>query len=168
MYEEQKEEGEERGGLAVSTPCSYWLYSLHIYRVPLVRLRFMALVQANESLHPVRSHFTMKYCIYFLSATPLKIQQKCSCKEKSALFLVDITWNIYEIGFGFFLSIIYHQWITLLSKPTYKGITIQGAIYNPYPPWGGFQRWLAYIFTSVRWKRRLFLLCLQKQSWKKL
>ena len=86
MYEEQKEEGEERGGLAVSTPCSYWLYSLHIYRVPLVRLRFMALVQANESLHPVRSHFTMKYCIYFVSATPLKIQQKCSCKEKSALF----------------------------------------------------------------------------------
>ena len=118
----------------------------------------MALVQANESLHPVRSHFTMKYCIYFLSATPLKIQQKRSCKGKSAPFLVDITWNIYEIGYGFFLSIIYHQWITLLSKPTYKGITIQGAIYNPYPPWGGFQRWLAYIFPSVRWKGRLFSL----------
>ena len=57
------------------SPCSYWLYSLHIYRVPLVRLRFMALVQANESLHPVRSHLTMKYCIYFLSATCSKFSK---------------------------------------------------------------------------------------------
>ena len=149
----------EGGGLAVSTPCSYWLYSLHIYRVPLVRLRFMALVQANESLHPVRSHFTMKYCIYFLSATPLKIQQKCSCKEKSAPFLVDITWNIYEIRYGFFsvyhLSPVNHPVVeTNLQGDNYTRCNLQSI-----SPLGWISKMASlYIYLSALKKKAIFTL----------